>query len=147
MITPRVILISSKFDFSTDFICLNLHKKGIPYIRLNRDQLEEYFITLNPLLPELVIQSEEYTYQVTADTRFSVYYRAPTFLREIFHHNISEEEQLYKTQWAAFVRSLLLFDDAKWMNDPAITYSAEMKPLQLLSARRIGLNVPKTLVN
>lgn len=146
MLFPKVLIISTSLDFSTDLICLQLNNLKISYLRLNRDQLGEYDITLNPCVPELIVLSKEYSYLINSSSLVSVYYRAPSFLREIFQDAISDEEQLYKTQWAAFVRSLLLFENAKWMNNPADIYKAEMKPLQLLRAKQVGFNMPFTLV-
>jgi glutathione synthase/RimK-type ligase-like ATP-grasp enzyme len=76
----------------------------------------------------------------------SIYYRAPTFLRDIFQNSLSEEEQLYRTQWAAFVRSLIIFENIKWVNNPVATYKAEIKPMQLFYANKVGFRVPETLV-
>jgi glutathione synthase/RimK-type ligase-like ATP-grasp enzyme len=86
-------------------------------------------------------------YYIDQHTLKSVYYRAPTFLRDIFQENVDEEEQLFRTQWTAFVRSLIVFEDVKWVNNPVDTYKAEMKPLQLYYANKVGLKLPHTVAS
>lgn len=146
IIAPTVLLISTTLDFATDFICLNLHKKGTRYLRLNRDQLGDYEIRVNPIQTELRISIGDRTYVFNNDIRFSVYYRAPTFLRETFSNRQDEEAQLFRSQWAAFVRMLVIFEKAKWVNHPGATYQAEMKPFQLMKAAQLGFKVPETWI-
>ncbi|MFG1315486.1 hypothetical protein [Xanthobacter autotrophicus] len=40
----------------------------------------------------------------------------------------------------------MLFDEARWFNDPSATYRAESKPYQLREAYKLGFDVPETLV-
>jgi glutathione synthase/RimK-type ligase-like ATP-grasp enzyme len=44
------------------------------------------------------------------------------------------------------MRGLMLFDSARWFNDPAATYRAESKPYQLRTAYKLGFAVPQTLI-
>jgi len=53
---------------------------------------------------------------------------------------------LYKSQWMAFIRSLSIFDKAKWVNFPAYTYLAEIKAYQLSIASKYGFRIPKTRI-
>lgn len=48
-ISPAVLLVSNRYDFSTDFICVELNEQKIPYWRMNRDELEEYVINFDPV--------------------------------------------------------------------------------------------------
>jgi len=141
---PTVLILSNKFDFSTDLITIQLSREGVSYLRLNRDQLELYDIDLDPLIPVLRVTYENTQYEINEQKLHSIYYRAPTFLRDIYQQTASAEEQLYRTQWAAFVRSLDIFEKVKWVNNPVATYRAENKPLQLLYAQRAGFHVPHT---
>lgn len=74
----------------------------------------------------------------------SVWYRSPVFPRIVSSDN-SPAEQLKRSQWNAFLRSMMVFDEARWMNHPVDTYKAETKPYQLLAASRCGFSVPRTL--
>lgn len=144
---PEVLLISNRFDFSTDFIAVELAKQGIDYIRINRDELKDYSIEFDPIKPELKAQYKDYSFIVSNEHLKSIYFRAPTFLRDIFQDGLSEEEQLIRTQWAAFVRSLCVFENVKWLNNPTDIYKAEIKPYQLYIANELGMKIPKTIIS
>ena len=143
---PRILIISNKFDFSTDLITYQLHEQGISYLRLNRDQLNEYQINFNPVTAELHVLIGKDEFEFNETTLESIYFRAPTFLREIFNDSFSEQEQLFITQWAAFIRALVVFENVKWINHPADTYKAEIKALQLKYAYQSGFKVPETTI-
>jgi hypothetical protein len=144
---PEILIISNQFDFSTDLIAHKLSSIGLKYLRLNRDQLGEYAISFNPLIPLLEVKLNEWEYHISEKTLKSIYFRAPTFLREIVNEELSEEDQLYKTQWAAFIRALVVFENVKWINNPVDTYKAEIKALQLNYAKKVGFLIPDTIIS
>lgn len=146
MIYPEVLIISNKFDFSTDLITNSLKIAGGSYLRLNRDQLGEYVINFNPIIPLIQIQIDDLEYEINERALRSIYYRAPTFLREIVQEHLDEEEQLFRTQWAAFIRALVVFENVKWINNPLDTYKAEIKALQLKYAKEVGFLCPETSI-
>lgn len=144
---PEVLLISNRFDFSTDFIAIELDKQNIDYLRINRDELKDYTIEFNPIHPEITGHYKNLSFKICKENLKSIYYRAPTFLRDIFQEGLSEEEQLIRTQWAAFVRSLCVFENIKWLNNPVDIYQAEIKPFQLYLANKFGMKVPKSIIS
>jgi glutathione synthase/RimK-type ligase-like ATP-grasp enzyme len=85
-------------------------------------------------------------FRLASDSLRAIYFRRPVFLREP-SDNLSPEDQLARTQWAAFMRTFMLFDDCRWMNHPAATYRAETKALQLAVAADLGFRVPSTMVS
>jgi hypothetical protein len=147
MIYPEVLLISNRFDFSTDFIAIELASQGVSFIRINRDELKDYSIVFDPVKPEILGKYNDYSFTISIEYLKSIYYRAPTFLRDIFQNDLSEEEQLIRTQWAAFVRSLCVFEKVKWLNNPTNIYKAEIKSYQLFIANKLGMRIPETIVS
>jgi len=147
MLFPKVLLISSRFDFSTDFVAVELDRCRVDYFRINRDELKDYSIEFNPLIPEVIGEYQGHSFTISTDSLKSIYYRAPTFLRDIFQEGLTEEEQLIRTQWTAFVRSLCVFDNVKWINNPVDIYKAEIKPFQLYIANKLGIRVPKSIIS
>jgi hypothetical protein len=145
-IEPEVLIISNKFDFSTDIVVYNLNKMRVNYLRLNRDLFDNYNITFNPIERIIDIKLGNTDYCINSKRLKSIYFRAPTFLREIYKNTETATKQLSITQWSAFIRSLMVFDDSKWINNPHSTYKAENKPYQLFIANKIGFNVPNTLI-
>ena len=58
----EVLIISNLMDFTTDLICIELNKRNVKYIRLNRDMFNKYKIKIDiestSMLDE--INEEEY---------------------------------------------------------------------------------------
>lgn len=144
---PEVLLIANRFDFSTDFVAIELAKQGVDFIRINRDELKDYTIQFDPIKPEIQAEYKNYSFIISTKHLKSIYYRAPTFLRDIFQEGLSEDEQLIRTQWAAFVRSLCVFENVKWFNNPTDIYKAEIKPYQLFIANKLGMRIPETIIS
>ena len=144
--SPHVLILSGLYDFSTDLVALRLEEAGIPYVRLNREQLADHRLTLDPLVPELTIHGPAGIYDVGLDLR-AVWFRQPVFLRNTPPAPLSPQEQLERSQWTAFLRGLCVFRHAAWMNYPAATYLAESKPYQLSVAATCGFHVPATLAS
>jgi glutathione synthase/RimK-type ligase-like ATP-grasp enzyme len=143
---PEVLIISNTRDFATDHVVNRLRSSGVSYLRLNRDEFERYELSLSVSPPSIYGKTTGIDFAVRSDSLRSIYFRAPVYLREIHPATITPDEQLSRTQWAAFTRSLQIFEDVHWVNHPQATYRAEVKPIQLLAAKKVGFTIPKTLV-
>jgi len=141
----QILILSSLYDFSTDLVCQALERKGASYLRLNKESFSDYRLTLdfNEIVLEVEIAGNRYL--VTQNVR-SIYYRQPVFLRNTPGEAISVKDQLSRSQWMGFLRSLMVFDRACWINRPDATYSAETKAYQLKIAKDIGFQIPETIV-
>lgn len=146
MIAPRVLLLSGLYDFSTDLIAAELGDREIPFARLNREQLADCRLTLDPVNAVLQVSTHNLSLRLTSYDLRSILFRQPVFLRNTPGRALPVEEQLQRSQWHAFVRGLCIFDNARWMNHPAKTYLAESKPYQLRLASKLGFNVPSTRI-
>ena len=139
---PKVLILSNKHDYSTDYICIELEKRKIPYLRINRDMFSCYEIRIDLQHKQMSIDVNGYRYIISDDTLKSVYFRAPVFLRNSKPYSVNE--QLARGQWSSFIRNLIIFDKAKWINHPVNTYQAENKLFQLQVAKDVGLEIPNT---
>lgn len=146
IVRPRVLIISSKYDFGTDNIVFRLRQRGATYLRLNRDQFSEMEICLDPGAQKLLGRFDDSSFEIRTDSLRAIYFRAPVFLRDNYQPDLSPDAQFSRSQWAAFVRSLAIFDDVGWVNNPQATYTAEIKPFQLRIAEKLGFDVPRTMV-
>ena len=144
--TPRVLILSSLYDFSTDLVALRLESASVPYLRLNREEFGDHRLTLDPLRCELKVCGPVGLHRVDSSLA-SIMFRQPVFLRNTPAVPLTAEEQLERSQWMGFLRGLSVFADAAWMNLPAATYLAESKPYQLAVASQCGFNVPETIVS
>jgi hypothetical protein len=147
MTTPRVLLLSGLYDFSTDLIADALRERGSTFLRLNREQFLDCRITLDPVASILEVKLPSgLSAALSASTLRTVLFRQAVFLRNTPGHPLSAAEQLERSQWSAFQRGFCVFDDARWMNHPAKTYLAECKPYQLRMAAKLGFCVPRTRI-
>ncbi len=139
------LIISSKIDYSTDLISCEFEKRGLKYLRLNRDQFSDYNViySLRDEILRIVIEKEEY--HISPNYLSSIYFRAPVFLRNT-NKQYSLSKQVYRSQWSSFIRNLIVFESANWVNHPVATYKAENKLYQLKMASKCGFAVPKTIV-
>jgi glutathione synthase/RimK-type ligase-like ATP-grasp enzyme len=143
---PEVLIVSTKHDFATDHVVYQLKRMGASYLRLNRDQFSEFKIALHPTAQKLYGEAKSFTFQVSPESLKAIYFRAPVFLRDNYQPDLPPDKQLGRSQWAAFIRGLTSFDHAEWINHPRSTYQAEVKPYQLYAAKKIGFDVPETVV-
>ena len=143
--SPHVLILSGLYDFSTDLVALQLQRRGVPFVRLNREQLSEHRLTLDPFTPSLTISGPVGAHVIGADLR-AIWFRQPVFLRNTPPTPLTPDEQLERSQWSAFLRGLCVFQHVAWMNHPQSTYIAELKPYQLSIAAECGFCVPPTIV-
>lgn len=141
----EVLILSSDLDYPTDRVCLHLRESGVQYLRLNRENLSANALTLEPSGPVLECRNEVGTWRIGKALR-SVWWRQGTFDRRFADPLTSIDTQISATQWPAFMRSMMVFDGAKWVNHPSHIYRAETKAVQLLEASRTGFHVPSTLM-
>ena len=138
------LILSSTLDFSTDYICYEMEKRKLPYLRLNRDRFSQYQIKYDMASLSLYVYIKNEAYLIEYESLKSVYFRSPVFLRT--NKSYSVERQLYRSQWSSFIRNLIVFDQAKWLNHPVEVYKAENKMYQLKIAQKVGLRIPDTIV-
>lgn len=144
MNSVHILLIADTKDYTTDYISVEMEKRNQSYLRIDKDKFPEYKLHFDLNNVVLTIEKKSVEYQISELTLKSIYYRAPTFLRETFSRAVSPEEQLSASQWMAFIRNLTVFEKAKWVNNPIATYKAENKLLQLIYAKKIGFKIPET---
>ncbi|HWF91874.1 MAG TPA: hypothetical protein VN684_06300 [Terriglobales bacterium] len=145
VIELSVLVLSSKYDFSCDYVISKLLKAQVQYLRLNSEDLPFYRFSLDPLQRKLSCNIAEHSYLITEESLHSVWFRRGIYLRD-YGSTISAtiDDQIARVQWAAFIRSLLVFRNAKWINHPGHTYAAEQKALQLAVAHDLGFAIPAT---
>jgi glutathione synthase/RimK-type ligase-like ATP-grasp enzyme len=141
-----VLVISDTFDFTSDYICLELRKRNARYFRLNRDKLSWHNIEWDVNSRTMKIEFENESYAINEKTLNGIYYRAPTYLRETFSRSTTPEDQLSRSQWMAFVRNMATYENCVWVNNPTCTYKAENKIYQLALASDLGFRIPITRV-
>ena len=143
---PQVLLLASRYDLTCDYVVSQLKRKSILYLRLNTEDLSNSDVELDPIQRRLVVERGDKRYCITPQCLRSVFFRRPVFLREYGENQCTTEDRFSNLQWAAFVRNLMFFSEALWVNDLTATYKAEHKAVQLSVASRLGFAVPQTRV-
>lgn len=146
MEVPEILIISNRYDFACDYVCSVLSQKQQKYLRLNTDDLSRYHIHLNPLTIEFIIKFDDKEFCLSEQTLKSIFFRGPTYLRETSMLNLTPEQKLEKSQWASFIRTLMIFENCLWVNHPGKTYVAETKAVQLKIAKQLEFDVPTTII-
>jgi glutathione synthase/RimK-type ligase-like ATP-grasp enzyme len=140
-----ILIVSNARDLTTDFVVLELQRRGVPYVRLNAETLPRAAIRLGA-------QNAD-DWSITLDDRridgagvTAAYFRRPGE-PEVDPGIADPSERSYaSTEWSALLKSLYARLGAKWLNAPSAIVAAEDKPLQLMLAESLGFNVPESLV-
>ena len=143
---PQVLLLASRFDVSCDYVVAQLRTLGASYFRFNSEDFEQFVISLIPDEPGIYFHGQGLTVQLSPETLKAIYFRRGVYPREPLTDKLSVHEQLSRSHRAAFMRSFMVFDSCRWINHPAATYKAEQKAVQLSTARRLGFNIPRTVI-
>jgi glutathione synthase/RimK-type ligase-like ATP-grasp enzyme len=141
----EVLILTSELDFASDRVCRHLSKQGTSFLRLNREQLITLALCLDPVQSELTCRNDGKVWHVGTGLK-SIWWRQGTFDRNISDQGLAPEDQMVRSQWPAFMRSMMIFAGARWVNHPAAVYRAETKAVQLAVAARLGFRVPATLM-
>lgn len=141
------LIVSSTIDFSTDMVCYRLLEDNEKFYRLNRDEFLKHKIVVDLQNEVMIISIDGEEYAAQFEHLKGIFFRAPVFLRTQSKKELSVQEQLERNQWSSFLRNLIVFKNANWINNPVSTYRAENKIFQLCIAKEYGLAVPVTYIS
>ena len=122
-------------------------KDNEKFYRLNRDEFCKHKIIVDLQRKLMIISIDGEEYEAQFDNLKGIFFRAPVFLRTQSKAELTVHEQLERNQWSSFLRNLIIFKNANWINNPVSTYCAENKLFQLCIAEECGLLVPDTFVS
>lgn len=146
MSSIEYLIISSTIDFSTDLVCYRLLTDNKSFYRLNRDEFSKHEIEVDLQKKYMRIAINNKEYYADFKSVKGIYFRAPVFLRTQSKKELTLDEQLERNQWSSFLRNLIVFQNAIWINNPVDVYRAENKMYQLCVAQACGFKIPKTQV-
>jgi len=143
-----LLIITNKSDITTDYLILRLQERNIPYLRLNtEDYLKKYQITMSinkSNIKSSILFEDGSIFDITKFK--SVYFRHP--VKPSLNSNIFEEDlEFAEREVLETLRSLWrIINIKKWINHPKFLWAANNKIEQLKVARKIGFNIPSTLI-
>lgn len=139
------LLVTSKRDLTSDFIILELQRRGLPYLRLNTEDVPKAVFRCMP--------GGDGDWQFNLpDASFDLshvkgaYFRRPGMPEAL--SDLREVERSYSAlEWYAALQSLYWAIGERWLNPPHLITLAENKIYQLTLARTLGFLIPDTLVS
>lgn len=138
-----ILLATNKRDVTTDFVALELERRGTSFFRLNTEDIHHYRVTLEDGDPaRMQLEGKGRLLELTKVT--GAYYRRP--LPPEFPDKKPAIAQYLQAEWSAILRSIWNALEGRWLNCPFAILRAEDKPRQLALARTTGLDIPGTLI-
>lgn len=142
-----ILIITNKEDLTADYVILELTRRNIPFFRFNtEDYPEKVFITFTYSGQTIFIKIGNKDKTIDLRDIKAAWYRrpgTPTVNSVILY---SEHRSFATAESVVVLQSLYRLLGCKWLNHPLDIAAAESKPYQLVLAREIGFNIPRTLI-
>lgn len=138
-----ILLVTNKRDLTTDFVVLELEQRGVPFVRLNSEDLPKAMVHFTPAEGwKIILEDQALALRdVTAG-----YYRRPGTPEVPDKAGDEATREYIIDEWSAVLRSLWNALEGRWLNSPFAILRAEDKPRQLSEALALGFAIPETLV-
>lgn len=138
-----VLLVSNERDITTDYIVLELQKRGTPYWRLNTERIADLLVSFDPKDNEWVLEDAEQERCLTRSQIRSAYYRRPGLPLPDLTGSIGSYR---RHEWNSWLWSFYKALEGFWLSSPDVIEAAENKPRQQRLAVELGFQVPDTLI-
>jgi hypothetical protein len=141
-----ILIVTEHWDPHTDFVEPELERRGLRWVRLHLSDVPtmvsaSYRVGDTPLAGTMTIRN---TAIDLSEIRAVWYRRTERFT--LPKHLSPTEDRVARDECQAFVDGLWgWLGDATWISEPFAVRAASRKAEQLLRARRVGFQVPKTL--
>ncbi|BCJ33570.1 ATP-grasp ribosomal peptide maturase [Actinocatenispora thailandica] len=140
-----VLVLTHWFDPTADMVIEQLNRRRVPVYRVDPGDLPSRLTVTGELGPEgftAFLQLPERSLSL-ADVSCA-WYRRPTAFH--FPRGLTDGDRRWAAAEARAALGGLIQLVPNWLNHPAAIGRAEYKPIQLDAARRLGLNVPATMI-
>lgn len=141
-----ILLVTNREDYTADFVVLELQRRNLSYVRLNTEDIPS-LVAINWSLGD---QNENYIEykqkKIALNEITSIWYRrpvapvpSPEITDDVARDFVISES---RSTFAGIWRSL----DCFWVSHPDNLHAASFKIVQLQLAKKLGFNIPRTLV-
>lgn len=140
-----ILIVTNKRDITSDFIVLELRRRGVPFYRLNSEDIPSGALRFRPQADQgwdIDLEGEALKLRNVS----AAYYRRPG-PPEPSPVKDSATRDYLAGEWAAITRSLWNALEGRWLSCPFAILRAEDKPRQLTLAVSLGFDVPETLIS
>jgi glutathione synthase/RimK-type ligase-like ATP-grasp enzyme len=139
-----ILLVTNKRDITTDFIVLELRRRGLAFYRLNSEDLPRTASRFRPQANQGWEIEMDNGVLALRDVR-AAYYRRPGAPEPTAGKDAATRDYL-ANEWSAVTRSLWNALEGRWLSSPFAILRAEDKPRQLALAAELGFDIPETLI-
>jgi len=141
-----ILLLTNERDLTSDYVVLELRRRGLPFYRLNSERLSETKVTFDPKMGEDSWKVDVGDKTIDFASIRAAYFRRPGTIA-IDSNVINGAARRYcEVEWGSALTSALNSLGERWLNSPLAILAAENKPRQLSIAHTIGFAVPETLI-
>ena len=144
---PKILLITSKTDITTDYIVRRLRERKKEFYRLNTEDIGQTvqlcfdFSKKSFKIFDFCTNKEIDLLKIK-----SVYFRRPE-INAVFSETTKAEANFIKGELIFTLEGLYkILDDAFWLNNVTKIRNAENKIYQILVASKLGFNIPNSIV-
>jgi glutathione synthase/RimK-type ligase-like ATP-grasp enzyme len=140
-----ILLVTNKRDLTTDFIVMELRRRGRAFHRLNTEDLPQASVRFNPRAGGgWAIDTSDLDLRL--ENVGAAYYRRPGAPEPAGARDEATAKYL-ADEWSAVTKALWNALEGRWLSSPFAILRAEDKPRQLAMASALGLDVPETLIS
>jgi len=140
-----ILIVTNKRDITSDFIVLELGRRGVPFYRLNSEDIPSGALRFWPQ-PDQGWEIDVAGEALKLCDVSAAYYRRPGPPEPSPAKDPATRDYL-AGEWSAITRSLWNVLEGRWLSSPFAILRAEDKPRQLTLAVSLGFDVPETLVS
>ncbi len=143
---PLILLITNSEDITSDFVVLELRRRGIRFHRFNTDHADNLAPTfrLDESGPSWTLMVDGESMETSVFT--GAYFRRPALPASASRVDPAFQDHV-KGEWTSFFGSFYAALACPWLNSPHAIALAEDKPRQLSLAYELGFRLPQTLVS
>jgi len=143
-----ILILSNKWDVTVDFVVAELQSRGVEFLRVNTEDLVAGCATV--ILPnfKIKISKGDKVYDLVEKINV-IWNRRPGKPFD----DIDKKERpsgavqsFVNDQWYTWLEAIQLISNITWVNDPKANDATENKIRQLLTASKIGFEIPETVI-
>ena len=141
-----ILIVTNERDLTSDYVVLELRRRGLPFHRLNSERFSEAMVSFDPRRGEDSWIVEFDGTAIEFVTIKAAYFRRPGIPSAPEAVKQGAARRYCEVEWGAALASALTSLGARWLNSPLAILAAENKPRQLSIAYDLGFAIPDTLV-
>lgn len=135
----KILVITSSYDLTVDYI-IDKFNDNLNFFRLNTDKLDDYNIKVYNDGWKI---SNDF-YKISENETLSIYYRKPV-LPDISFYPKKYHRMMYK-EILTLIEGIVNSFEGKCLTKPIILKRADNKIIQLKAAKKVGFNIPQSLI-